>query len=261
MTDQMPDDGGEDGSDAVLAMDFALGTLGGPELRAAELRLRRDPAFAAEVAAWQRDLAPLADAVPPATPSADVWAAVDAELFRGAKVSAKTVEPRSSLWSAVAVWRSLAAGSSVVAAVALGLLITRPDDTPVPGPAPAPVPAAPTVARGELLAASMASTDKSAAVLLTATWDPDRGAVILTPAANNSARGLTPELWLIVGEEAPRSLGLIDLRGAQAHRIPDEYRAQLKSGATLAISLEPGGGSPTGAPTGPVVAVGKLAAI
>jgi anti-sigma-K factor RskA len=32
----------------------------------------------------------------------------------------------------------------------------------------------------------------------------------------------------------------------------------LGEGAALAISLEPKGGSPTGAPTGPVVALGAL---
>lgn len=256
MNDTTPDDGTpRDGSDAALALDFALGTLGGDELRAAELRLRRDPAFAAEVAAWQRDLAPLADAVAPVAPSRSVWAAVDAELFRSARMAVPADAPRASFWSGLAVWRSLAAGTSAIAAVALGLLVTRPDAAP----APAPVPVTPV--RGELLAASMASTAKTAEVLLTATWDPDRGAVILTPSADNSSKGKTPELWLIVGDEAPRSLGLIDLRGAQSHPIPEEYRKQLQSGASLAISLEPPGGSPTGAPTGPIVAVGKLSAI
>jgi anti-sigma-K factor RskA len=32
----------------------------------------------------------------------------------------------------------------------------------------------------------------------------------------------------------------------------------LQQGATIAISVEPRGGSPTGAPTGPVIASGSL---
>ncbi|MEO1162117.1 MAG: anti-sigma factor, partial [Pseudomonadota bacterium] len=32
----------------------------------------------------------------------------------------------------------------------------------------------------------------------------------------------------------------------------------LGDGITLAVSLEPAGGSPTGTPTGPVIATGKL---
>jgi len=35
-------------------------------------------------------------------------------------------------------------------------------------------------------------------------------------------------------------------------------QALFSAGGTLAISLEPAGGSPTGAPTGPVIATGKL---
>jgi anti-sigma-K factor RskA len=34
--------------------------------------------------------------------------------------------------------------------------------------------------------------------------------------------------------------------------------AQLAEGATLALSVEPTGGSPTGLPTGAVIAAGKL---
>ena len=33
---------------------------------------------------------------------------------------------------------------------------------------------------------------------------------------------------------------------------------RIAADATLAVSLEPPGGSPTGAPTGPVIANGKL---
>jgi anti-sigma-K factor RskA len=35
-------------------------------------------------------------------------------------------------------------------------------------------------------------------------------------------------------------------------------RGRLKDGVTLAVSIEPFGGSPTGKPTGPVVAAGKI---
>jgi anti-sigma-K factor RskA len=40
--------------------------------------------------------------------------------------------------------------------------------------------------------------------------------------------------------------------------IPAEYMAQTVSNAVLAVSLEPPGGSTTGAPTGPVIGTGKL---
>ena len=43
--------------------------------------------------------------------------------------------------------------------------------------------------------------------------------------------------------------------------IPPELLAQTVSNAVLAVSLEPPGGSPTGLPTGPVIATGKLTSL
>lgn len=239
--------------DAALALDVALGVLDGAERRDAELRLLRDPEFARAVDAWRAALAPLAAAIAPVAPPAAVWDRI-----------AAAVEPRPaaavpaaplSLWASLNLWRGLAVGATGVAAAALGLLVTRPPQTVL-------VPAAPAAAaRGELLGAAMTGTDKKAEVLLTATFDADRGAVILTPAAEARAAGLQPELWVIVGESPPKSLGLIDLDNPSAHVIPKAMLPELRNGATLAISLEPPGGSKTGAPTGPVVATGKLVAI
>ena len=60
------------------------------------------------------------------------------------------------------------------------------------------------------------------------------------------------EIWAIGGDGVPRSLGL--LRGDQVE-IPTE----LTEGITLAVSLEPEGGAPDGAPTGPVLDAAPLA--
>jgi anti-sigma-K factor RskA len=60
------------------------------------------------------------------------------------------------------------------------------------------------------------------------------------------------EAWLIAPGAAPVSLGLI---GAEPLRVPYPDPPQ---GWTLAVSLEPAGGSPVGAPTGPVLAAGEI---
>jgi anti-sigma-K factor RskA len=47
--------------------------------------------------------------------------------------------------------------------------------------------------------------------------------------------------------------------GASVHvGVDEQTQARLEKGAVLAVSLEPSGGSPTGQPTGPVVAAGDL---
>ncbi len=74
----------------------------------------------------------------------------------------------------------------------------------------------------------------------------------LTPVSLEADRVL--ELWAAAGSGAPRSLGLISARGATVVR-----QVSLPTGTDhLAVSLEPPGGSPTGAPTGPVLFVGRL---
>ncbi len=56
----------------------------------------------------------------------------------------------------------------------------------------------------------------------------------------------------------PHSLGLLANHGGTALTLTADNRARIAAGATLAVSLEPLGGSPTGLPTGPVVATGAL---
>jgi len=67
------------------------------------------------------------------------------------------------------------------------------------------------------------------------------------------------ELWSVPPQGAPKSLGLISASGVTVlprSRLP---KTLLEGGtAALAVSVEPPGGSPTGAPTGPVVFAGKL---
>ena len=226
-------------SDAdAQALDYALGALDRDGMRAADLRLRRDPAFRAEVEGWQRTLAPLTEAIAAVSPPPAVWDRIAEEI---APAAPPAPAPRPSFWSSLGLWRGWAVGATVLAGVAGLALLGRP--------------AAPSQA---LLVATLSG--KGGAVL-TATYDATRGAVILTPAGKSDADGRTPELWVIEGNSPPRSLGTIDIANPGSHLIPPERLKGLKAGSTLAISLEPKGGSPTGAPTGPVVATGTLTGI
>lgn len=53
-----------------------------------------------------------------------------------------------------------------------------------------------------------------------------------------------------------RSLGIFRPESGGEIVVPAEMRGGLAEGATLAVSLEPVGGSPTGLPSGQVVASG-----
>ena len=68
------------------------------------------------------------------------------------------------------------------------------------------------------------------------------------------------ELWAVPPQGTPRSLGLISSNGVTVvarEKLPRQVLQQANTSA-LAVSIEPPGGSPTGAPTGPVVFAGKL---
>lgn len=66
------------------------------------------------------------------------------------------------------------------------------------------------------------------------------------------------ELWLVPGSGMTRSLGIFQPGENGELVIPADLRSQVADGATLAVSLEPFGGSPTGQATGPVIASGPL---
>jgi anti-sigma-K factor RskA len=99
--------------------------------------------------------------------------------------------------------------------------------------------------------------------------NPDQPAFILTvDVANRTASvrrvaggpppGKSYELWLVSDRfPAPRSLGLVSDEFARPAALAN-YDQTVISNATYAVSLEPEGGSPTGAPTGPVLFTAKL---
>ena len=67
-----------------------------------------------------------------------------------------------------------------------------------------------------------------------------------------------PELWLIPTDGKPRALGLLQADHAVTITVPTALAPLARRDSVLAVSLEPPGGSPTGQPTGPVIASGKL---
>ena len=86
-----------------------------------------------------------------------------------------------------------------------------------------------------------------------------------SPAFDSRRNGPMPsdprhahELWVIPPGGKPRSLGTMGTSKQMHMRLADALAQLLQQGATIAISVEPPGGSPTGAPTGPVVVAGSL---
>ena len=109
------------------------------------------------------------------------------------------------------------------------------------------------------LVASLAADSSDVKYL--AVYDAAHHEVGLSHVAGERAAGKDFQLWMIEGKNAPVSMGVIPT-GATVHiELTPALQQKLAQGAVLAISVEPAGGSPTGQPTGPVVATGDLKSI
>ncbi len=218
-----------------LAAEYALGTLKGPARRRFEALLPAHPALRQAVAQWQLRLQPLAASVAEVTPPPRVWQRIEGRLFASAAATA----PALRWWQRLGLWRGIS-GVATAAAVAMVVVSSQ-----VP-PAQAPI------------IIVLGSNPEAAAALnasFVASITADGRALVLKPI---SAVALSPgralELWAVPPQGAPRSLGLVKEDGATTL-----LRTQLLANtAAFAVSVEPTGGSPTGAPTGPIVSVGKL---
>lgn len=220
MTDA-PDIAPEDAAD-LLAAEYVLGVLDLPARTAAEARIARDPAFADLVQAWENRLSGLNDEYEDMPPPY-LLRKVEARLFP------EVPKPQRN-------WFGWLAGAATAAVMVIGFLVL------VPGP---PQLGTTLAAAGQPLAFS-------------AVFDPGSDSVTLSRTSGpGSPEGQDYELWAIGADGVAVSLGLIREARITA-RLPGGV-PDLAAGQTLAISLEPAGGSPTGQPTGPVLVTGTLA--
>ena len=91
------------------------------------------------------------------------------------------------------------------------------------------------------------------------TFDLDKRTLTVRTVRAERQPGKAYELWLVSDRfRSPRSLGLIGNEEFTQRAQLANYDAITINRATYAVSLEPEGGSPTGAPTGPVLYSGKL---
>jgi len=232
------DTGPELGGDDAVAAEYVLGVLPGDERRLATLRIETERAFAEMVDRWEVRFAPLAAAYASVEAPASIKAAVDLRLFTGAQVDAPP-GPFASL----AFWRGLA----VAALAALAIFVALPFIGP-----PMDIP-------DQRLVASLAADGSDVRFL--AVYDESIGEIGLSRVAGAPPQGRDFELWVIEGDQAPVSIGLIPDGDNQKLPVIEALRGKMVSGAVVAISSEPDGGSTTGLPTGPVVAAGDLKSI
>jgi anti-sigma-K factor RskA len=243
----MTDDRTNAGRPRDLAAEYALGVLTGAELIKARELERTDAGFRDQVARWTGRLAPLLDEVDGVAPPASAWAAIGPRIGPSASNDNRVVLSRQ-----VARWRGIAAGMTGLAAcLSVAFMWTLPGAQTKPAPvqrsAPAPAP----------LVAMLG--DQGQGTKVVASWDPAAQQLVLAVAGDmKTDQQHSHELWVIPKGGKPSSLGTMPQTRQMHMRLAQTLAKLLENGATIAISVEPRGGSPTGAPTGPVVASGAL---
>jgi anti-sigma-K factor RskA len=218
----------------ALCGEYLVGTLRAGPRRRFERALREEPLVAARLATWQRGFAP--------RPSAHMRVQPDPATWRRLETGLDLAKFKRRWWRRVGLWRLWATAATAALVVVVGIQIQR-----VEAP------------RQLTEIARLGAKDQ--APMVTASLSKDHQFLELRSARPVEAGAQQSyELWLIPKEGgAPLSLAVLGRLDARLI-VPQRYRTRLQSGATLAVSVEPAGGSPTGAPTGPVILVGAVKA-
>ena len=226
----------------TMAAEYAMGLLEGAELLKARGLMANHPDFARDVAWWEGQLAPLFREFGEAVPPGNLWERIEAKIDNPAP-SAETVMLRHRL----RIWQGAATLAGLAAAVlAFFAFLTPP---PASGPAPQATP----------LVASLDLGKGKPRIGVTVM--PGAKEMLVSTAGIISDGRHQHQLWLVPAEGDPRSLGVLKADSENRMAILPMLVRRLDDGATLAVSVEPMGGSPTGLPTGPVVATAKLRTI
>lgn len=215
----------------ALAADYAIGLMPATARRRFDALLLDDPALRVELGHWQTALASLTGALPERPVPERVWQGIQARI----EPQVLHLPAKKPFWKQ---FRVLAAACAVVVAIFVGVLYQRD--------------------YGVEYNATLVAANQQPALQVKAFADHLQ-IEPLTLAAVEAARDL--ELWAIPAGGKPISLGVVPSAGKGRIQLSEAQRALLTAPLTLAVTLEPRGGSPSGQPTGPVLYKGELASL
>jgi anti-sigma-K factor RskA len=227
-----------DGGDDLLAAEYVLGVQPAEERATVAVRLRDDRAFAKLVEAWEQRLAPLNDDYAPIAPPPSVKAALDARLFPEQKAQS------AGLWNSLAFWRALTVGAFALSALMVAPLLLAPKPQ--------------TIAVAPIVAPLQADTGE---VRFVALYQPGSDEIRISRVKSEKGADKDYELWLVDEGGKPQSMGVLPDKAEVRIKVKPEYIAKIDAGDAFAVSVEQLGGSTSGAPQGPVIAVGVSSSI
>lgn len=225
----------------ALTAEYVLGLLSDDEAQAYEDVLSVSPELRDEYAFWADRMTALTDDIAPVAPPPHVLKQIKGVLFSETASAPDSDGAGKSWMRRLGLLPAMAGGLVAALVVMWGMTSFMP-----PPDAPAERPA---------YVAQIASEDES--LLVQASFDASAGNLHLERVAGAAGAGRALELWLIAGDNPPVSLGVLSEGGTDVFPVSPEVALAL-DGGTLAVSDEPPGGSPTGLPTGAVLALGEV---
>ncbi len=221
-----------------LAAEYVLGSLRGPARRRFERWMMESGAARREVWYWEQKLGSLSDRVEEVQPPRRVWEGINQRLWpQQAAPQRGQSGRRGGLWL-LGGWSAMATAAVLVLAV---VLLQQ------------PAPEAFRVMTGAIVEENVADP-----LWLVTEADHQRELSLRPVAARAAEQGKDYELWVLPDSGPAISLGVVPVGEVYRVTLDEATRQALLESQTLAITLEPKGGSPTGVATGPVLYVTRL---
>lgn len=231
-----------------LAGEYVLGLIEGSDLIAFVRRMEADRALSDAVERWRVHFAAIDATATPVMPSPGLWPRIESDIAGIARTAARAPTPAAAeqpgaigkllagWWDNLLVWRGAAlagALAAIVLAVSLVGALDRAKRQPV------------------MVAVLLTEASVAAAVVNTFA----DGRVEMVPLQNIAVpEGKALEIWTLWDRAVgPRSVGLIDRARTTPLRLD---QLPLGRDQLFEITIEDSKGSPTGRPTGPIVAKG-----
>ena len=154
-------------------------------------------------------------------------------------------------------WRGLAIGASVIALLLAAYIAVAQFAPGLIGRQPQATASAPNPAPVAQLVAVLQQEPTSPAFLVT--LNPQQRSITIRRLTAAPDSGRSYELWLNSNKlPKPASLGPVGNTEITTRPIPQNIDIETMRNATYSVSLEPGNGSATGAPTGPTLFRGQM---
>jgi anti-sigma-K factor RskA len=220
----------------AMADDYVLGLLDAPSAEEVEQEIDRDPVLKAAVAASRERFLPLDVAAAPADVDNAMWDRIAAVLPDQDNRAAPRAHPRASNDNARNWWR-ITAISAVAATLLLSVGLTQA-----------------LMSRAEPLVIAVLLDDRGSVQAVVEDFG-DRNVRIKLLERFDVPAGKTIQAWTLPSPEmGPVSIGLLEQGHSESLEIP--VLPQPHADQLYELTLEDDGGSPTGRPTGKILAKG-----